>query len=288
MNIVFHLKEMTFLRYFIPLGKHMHSKGWSVDFAISNSNKYNCPKMHFKKLTALLKTHLPEVLLLSSNDAKSIVYDCEIVIEGISADLSDKIYSLSYMTDFRLSIDSYYNKVSKICLPSLYFKEKFNIHDVNNKVIYVGSSKYDNLEEIPLDHHYANYSLLIYHPKVSIEILEREIAAELNEGRDVVIKTRGKHPVPKNKYSNSIEVVSDLEWYPHTTLRLIKSCRKIVNFDSTTIKEIVMMNRLSSTRNVKSKSFTPLEELYRLGSKEKFLWTHKNSSEIICRHIENE
>ena len=284
LSVVFFVNEMTFIRYFIPLAQECARRDFEVTFAIGRSGKYNCPLKHEEELRNLIYEHVPEAKAVRA-DKLTKIHDVEVVVEGISCKGGRRVYSLSYMTDFRLSMENYYDRVDFVCLPSAYFYDKFNIQDPEGKVLAFGSPKYDiNPELLDMEEDLSNTSLMLYHPKVPTATFVSAIQIEMEYGRDVLIKTRGKHPIgiPTKPINNrTLTVMSDEEWFPHTTMKLIRNVAYIVNFDSTAIKEIVMLLRRNRTKNVHVKDFVPLSELYLPEAKEKYLWDFNSSVKLV-------
>ena len=278
LSVVFFVNEMTFIRYFIPLAQECARRDFEVTFAIGRSGKYNCPLKHEEELRALIYEHVPEAKAVRAEKLTKI-HDIEVVVEGISCRGGRRIYSLSYMTDYRLSMDNYYDRVDFVCLPSVYFYDKFNVQDPDSKVLAFGSPKYDiDSSLLEMEEDLSNTSLMLYHPKVPTATFISAIQTEMECGRDVLIKTRGKHPIatPTQPINNrTLTVISDEEWFPHTTMKLITNVGHIVNFDSTAIKEIVMLDRRESARNVHVKQFIPLSTRLKLKRNTSGTTTHQ-------------
>ena len=77
------------------------------------------------------------------------------------------------------------------------------------------------------------------HPSENLEDVHRILR---DCGFEIIVKTRGKHPISNEKFKGDQYFV-DESWFPHTTMTLISQSDLIVNFDSSTIKESTMLEK---------------------------------------------
>ena len=296
MKISFAIQECTFLRYFIPLALYLENRGHDVWFLWDmQKRKYNSPWNNKTEIDLILRRYGIKAGYISGNDVKNqwirkLGVDLEICIEGLSMGTGARTLSLTYMTDFRKSLPTYIDTVDHVVIPSPYFAEKFGFDTKNPKFKFLGSPKYDRLDDYKnsLTCYLAKSSLLLYHPKAKDNVLK--VGNDLlKQGKDILIKTRGKHQISASEFDLSLggsaRVVSDKSWYPHSTMVYMLAVDKIYNFDSTAVKEAVMLGLMHKFVNIPSKGYNLLSELYEEGAKEKYLWNF-NSCEAIADHIE--
>tara|TARA_R110002110_G_scaffold46764_8_gene140995 strand:- start:885 stop:1826 length:942 start_codon:yes stop_codon:yes gene_type:complete len=256
---------MTFLRYYMPLIIEAKNRGIRSRIFVGRNNKYNNPRSFMDHIENLSDIHEFEILDLNEAHKHSgIVF----LIEGVDHDKVDSskttTVSLTYMTDYSGLYDSYVNKVDHIVFPSEYFAKIYNKD--NPKNLYLGSPKYDlDLDESRIINKYnltngkkalIIYPKTIYKSKVDLN----RIYSNLKElGYNILVKSRGKDPVT-NKDHRGDAYYSDKCWYPHTTMEFIKVSDIVINFNSTSIKESVLLRTPLINFNVKP--WMPLGELY--------------------------
>ena len=244
--------EMTFLRYFCPLIEYGNRVGLKSNVFIYPSRKYSCPisvKKNWDQLSVLSNTY--EFNVYPIDHINKLPADgVTFLIEGVGAQyLSDKHrkVSLTYMIDFSLAYEKYISQVDHVVLPSYDFAKRFD--KVSDKNLYLGSPKYDLLKSKnqvreELDFEKDEKIVLLMYPrlrdihKINIDLL---VSSLKGSGYTVVIKTRGKDPVQKDYGAD--RCFSDDSWFPHTTLDLISACDFVINTDSTTIKEAILIGR---------------------------------------------
>jgi len=263
MNFI--LSEMTFLRYYMPLIIEGNYRGVKSKMYVGKNNKYNNPHIFLDHLERLSKKHNFEILDIQDADkCTGIVF----LIEGVGCDRLDRsrttTVSMTYMTDYSGLYDSYVDKVDHIIFPSRYFAEIYNKKSPKN--LYLGSPKYDiTLDKNEINEKYKltnNKKALIIYPKTiykSSVDLDRIYFILENLGYDIVVKSRGKDPVNDKKHKGDA-YYSDKSWYPHTTMELIEVSDIVINFNSTGVKECVLLRTPLINFNVKP--WMPLKELY--------------------------
>ena len=109
--MIFILREMTFLRYFIPLIKSGNLLGiksriyWSP-----SSGKYNCPQRNYSCLVKLSEKYKFELIKIQGPMKTN---DTCFFIEGVGIDLikSPKKISITYMTDYQVLYSKYWDKI---------------------------------------------------------------------------------------------------------------------------------------------------------------------------------
>ena len=261
MNFV--LTEMTFLRYFIPL---IRDSKEPCRIFVKGNQKYNNPLLPssqgcLSKLSEEYKFDMFHIEEVGKYPGLTFV------IEGCGMghlDEKHKVVSLTYQTDFSAGgeYEKYIEKVKFVAMPSRYFAEHFN--KVSEKDIYFGSPKYDI--ELDKEKVHKKYNLnsdkkkvLILAPrvrdigKIDLQKIMNTLISDL--GYHILIKTRGKDKsvVNLNEWkkadnhfahpNGNIQFFVDASWHPHTTMELMHVSDIVVNFDSTAIKEAVMLRR---------------------------------------------
>ena len=261
------LPAMTHLRYFIPIIAKANNKKIKSRVFIGRCNKYCCPHRYKEELIKISKKYNFDLLDINEiNNFPATTF----VIEGDGlkyVNYNEKIYSITYMTDFSLSFKKYIDKVSHVIFPNKYFANYYNVNHEKN--LYFGSPKYsfqyDSKEKINQKYKIKSNNkknALIIFPrlrdvnKIDMKSLYQNIQ---DLGYNLIVKSRGKDPIPKNLQGDHHFL--DLSWYPHTTLELLKISDVAINFSSTVIKECIMLN--VPVINFHIKPFVkPLEFLY--------------------------
>ena len=254
MNFI--LIEMTFLRYFLPLAIEGNKKNVKSTFFIGKTSKYNSPHLHKKELELVCKVHNIEIKDISEiqDDGKPII-----LVEGVYAKnlsgLKGKKYSLTYMSDYSVgNYENYLGLVDHVVFPS--FSLASNYNTMSEKNLYLGSPKYDislKKEEILKKYNLSDSKkALVIAPKL------RDIAnIQLNgiydvirsAGYQVLVKTRGKDPMNRSLHGD--RYFEDASWFPHTSMELIEISDFVINFDSTSIKECVLLRTPVINFNIK-------------------------------------
>jgi len=241
----FLLLEMTYLRYFMPLiieGNKRDEK--SIVFWRQNA-KYNNPKKFLNVLKDLSSEYEFELKDLESVNGSS---DITFMVEGMGLEnvkLKGKKVSLTFMIDFSFLYHQYIGSVDKVILPSEFMAQYHNT--VSDKNLYLGSPKYDvnfNKEYILKKYELPDEKIVTVFAPNTTEIkgvdLEKINRILSQTGYKVVTKTRGKWYVHKKNVGDFY--FEDYSWYPHASMELIEISDFIVNFDSSVIKESVMLD----------------------------------------------
>lgn len=232
----------------MPLIIEGNKRGVKSNVFWSKNAKYNNPEQFL------------DVLKDSSVDYNFDLYKCEAIndfpditfmVEGIG--LPDIKYDgkkvcLTSMRDFTVHYPRYIDKVNNVVFCSKFFANHYGMS--SDKILYIGSPKYDvvfNRSDI-LDKYdiKGKKSALVIFPlfeflngndqKFLLDIYDR--LRQL--GYDVIVKTRGKNKVAKQWRGD--KYFEDYSWFPHTTMELISVSDIVINFDSTAIKECVMLD----------------------------------------------
>ena len=268
-NMNFLLTEMTFLRYFVPLIIRGNSMGIRSRVFVGSSSKYNCPRRDSNIRALVSLSHLHGFVLHEIEEVVSFP-GLTFLVEGVGrkhlSDSHTKV-SFTYMTDFLIN-RKYEKEVDFIVAPSKDFVTRNGVK--SDKFLFLGSPKYDvsysTKNEIKnkykINQSTDKKNALIVFPRTrdlsNIDIL-RLYSALKDLDYDIIVKTRGKDPVPKSMQGDY--VFSDFSWYPHSSLELLKISDVVVNFSSTVVKECVMLE--TPLINFHIKHFDrPLDYLY--------------------------
>ena len=314
--------EMTFLRYFLPLIIEGNKRGVKSKVLIGKNNKYTDPRRYLGVIKDLAEKYDFECNIDEKSEYSGLTFFVEGV--GLEdADFTGKKVSLVYACDFRHLYDKYVNKVDHIIFPSEHYAKAHS--KLSSKNLYLGCPKYDVLlskKEILKKYNLTNSKkcILIFPKNKDLHRINLDPIYEIMQtsGYEILVKTRGKDPVGK-KYHGDKYFVDD-SWFPHTTMELIHISDFVVNFDSTTVEECVMankplinfkikpsgrgahtatpflfeynfsynLNKNSSKEQIKE-AVDYIEEGNFINSfqecKEKYLYTHKNSSKKILDNV---
>tara|TARA_R110002020_G_scaffold338742_6_gene554051 strand:- start:300 stop:1262 length:963 start_codon:yes stop_codon:yes gene_type:complete len=242
----FFVSEMTFLRYFIPLINEGNKRNIKSTIYWTPSRKYNCPAKHLKTLKKL-STDFNFKIQQAQEKARNL--NTSFLIEGIGHQYFDgKKVSLTYMTDFRALYKDYIDKVDYCIFPNKVFLEKYNL-PISDKNLFLGSPKYDvnlNKKNILTKYNLSHKKkcLILFPRKRDMHNINLiKIIEELKKlDFQVCIKARGKEPCSDN-LANEVSYFEDESWYPHTSMELISACDLVINTDSTSIKECIMLRK---------------------------------------------
>ena len=252
----FLIKEMTYLRYFMPLVSEGNKNGVISKFFVGKSGKYNCPNL--PKHKSQLKT-LTEEFNIQSYQINEVTDHpgLTFLIEGVGVNYtndSHKKASMTYMTDFRGLYDNYIDHVDNVIFPSKSIATHYG--KINPKNLYLGSTKYDTnlsveecLELTGLSKD-EKYALIIYprYRDLSKFPIRKIIESIKSLGMIPIIKSRGKEPCTDLMGCLYYE---DTSWFPHTTMLLLECVDIVVNTGSTAIKECIMQRKPVINFNLK-------------------------------------
>jgi CDP-glycerol glycerophosphotransferase (TagB/SpsB family) len=246
MKINFIATEMTFLRYFLPIIIECGKRGVGAILFLGKNKKYNNPYNHIdtiKKMSTQYGFMLEDIGKIGDNKNPSILVEgCG--VESIPCGVHKMV--LTYIRDFSHLYNDYVDKVNSIVLPSIFFAEHYGT--LSPKNLYFGSPKYDvafNKEEILEKYGVGKgkNALVIYpHPKFNGGVKLDRLYDFLHKMEyRVIVKARGKEQA--NKSLRGDKYFEDFSWFPHDTMELIEISDIVINFDSTCIKECVMLDK---------------------------------------------
>ena len=270
---------MTDARYIFPLilegnKRGIKSKVYIPDF--SEHNKYNNPSRHKESLKKSMKSLNFELKPITELKDNLGITFC---VEGQGRHYAKgcKLFSISYMTDFTILYNEYIDDVDHVILPSKYIAEFYN--KTSDKNLYLGSPKYDYLptkEEISKKYNLPKKPIVtILYPRfrdfgrskinyLLKDIFDHEYNSVFNgQLPHIIVKGRGKEPMCKDmKQTNPrnpirVDCYEDGDWYPHNSLELIKASDLVINYDSTAIKECILLKTPVLNFNVK-----PFDQLF--------------------------
>ena len=251
-DLNFLLREMTHLRYYIPIVIEGNKRCLKSKFCIITSNKYNCPLMHKDVCKRIMKEHNIETLGGPVGNIDGYWFANENsgleITKEVAKTKKAKIIITTYQTDFTQCYPKYKDVANHIVMPSENIAKYYGLE--GDKNLYVGIPKYDttfNKEEV-----LGKYSLdsnkkkvLMMWPKArDLAKFPIDIVKNFNElGWQVLIKARGKDPLSPSTaeyiQKNGNFVFYD-GWFPHTSQELLEVSDLVVNCGSTTIEECVM------------------------------------------------
>jgi len=246
MNFV--LEEMTALRYFMPLIIEGNKRNIVSTVFVGSNSKYTSPSKYSEYINNLSGEFGFSIKDFSSE----LIEDVTFFVEGVGIDKikgrGQKII-LTYLRDFSVIYNEYIHKANYVIFPSLFFAEHYRT--LSDKNLYIGSPKYDiifdsekikNKYKIKTDKKNA----LIIFPLFEFlnKYQQKRILHFYNYLREmgyhIIVKSREKHHVVEMWHGD--QYFEDYSWFPHTTMELISISDIVINFDSTAIKECVMMD----------------------------------------------
>ena len=260
MKINFVMGEMTNLRYIIPLIVEANKRDISsVVYVFWNVNqKYSAPHRNKDALIRLSEKY--------NFTLKDIIHDWKDVrnthltfftegimhktpgVPSVIKNSPDQIFvSTATMADSRDHFKNYVEFADYISFPNDMHVKEYNLK--SDKIVYLGSPKYDRLEDLPERNSSGNPRVLIIWPspdRVSrIDISKIMNLLKANDF-EIWVKSRGGHhgePPSKFHGDGHFKDTTHGDWYPHITMSLINQCDLIVQADSATVKECVMLER---------------------------------------------
>lgn len=283
MRITFVVQTLAYLKYFMPLIEiFRENKTNEICIAYhKNGQKYNSPTIgdNFKVLE---KTELQLIPYINegrelNGDIETIKTDIFVTIEGLpflNSRYHDNVFAITYMTDYTYLFEKYYKSVNAVFLPSKWMSTKISNYETYDlrKIQYLGSPKYDCIPFLKKESILEKYTLqddkffLIISPNTNE--IEKSVAAiktisivAKNNGYKTILKGREKHTITAEMERLVDYIFFDLTWYPPTTLELIYISDVCFNFDSTTVKEIILLDKPCINFRVKSYRH-PFEELF--------------------------
>ncbi len=246
-NMNFILGETTFLKYFIPLTIEGNSRDIKSKYFLGRRGKPTDPQRNKKEILKLSKEYNFDVYDISEiNNHKGLIFSVEGVDINFIKD-DRKLVVLTYMSDFTNLYKTYINRADHVILPNRHFASVYNT--LSSKNLYLGSPKYDHVKY----EEFGTKNALVMYPKnrdlhkVDLDVVYgwlREL------GYRILVKTRPKDPI-RIKSHHGDESYCDEYWYPSQSLELMQRSSLVINFGSTSIKEIIMMKRPCINFNTK-------------------------------------
>jgi len=317
-DIVFSIGDCNNIKYYMPIIQHAKKRkitysfdlnfGWNKWCSISFGNNLSWVK-------TLMKNHnIPE--FSREKDVASVRICNEGRHNPENREKDTLIYSLTSLTDYTYTYFKYIDNIDFCVFPSTYFtkffedekhvilgtggektkdivkKTKQSIEDNKDKNLFLGSTKYDCLETFKSKKEICEkynlnpefqYVLFMYPRANDLQKTQYSNTLKEYQAKDykIISKTRRKDPFAKKE--DCIDYYFyDKEFWPSTTLELIQISDKVVNTDSCTVKESVMLE--TEIVNINSKDYNVLEHLYEKNGKKNYLWSH-NASEKLLDHI---
>lgn len=321
MNFV--LLEMTYLRYFIPLIIEANKMGIRSNIYVGWRffEKYNSPykyENYLKKISEIYDFELLDIEQWNNQDGITFFIEGVGLHNGpcIKKESSNQTFiCITSMADYQSLYNRYIDICDYVIFPNKFFAEEFGT--LSEKNLYFGSPKYDIKLKDAGGRDKLRALIIHPHPIHPSENLQDVHSILRDCGFEIFVKTRGKHPVEDKNFRGDKYFVDD-SWFPHTTMTLISQSDLIINFDSSTIKESIMLekpmlnfNSLGDRRvykflynhdfcvdlNVNEKSEQKiLEGIWNLVEnnfsesysyvKDKYLWKHNASKKILDYFLE--
>lgn len=246
MNFI--LTEMTLLRYFMPLIIEGNKRNLLSTVFIGSNAKYSSPHKYIDVIKNMSEQFNFKIDKLRANvSLADVTFFVEgSGIENIKGNGSKVV--LTSLRDFSVLYKNYIELSTYVIMQSKFLADHYGT--LSEKNMYLGSPKYDvilNKDKISIKYGLSNKNALCLFPKLKhmdsrkYEQLLTIYSYLKKMGYNIVVKTRGKDLVPK-KYRGD-KYFEDYSWYPHSTMELMSISDIILNFDSTSIKESIMLNR---------------------------------------------
>ena len=252
MEFNFLLREMTHLRYYIPIIKEGNQRGIKSNFYVVPSNKYNCPTKHRDTCIKVMKEYNIEILDGAVGDVGGFWFCNESsgleITKEVAKAKNAKIVVTTYQTDFTQCYPKYKDIANYILMPSENITKYYGLEGEKN--LYVGIPKYDTVldkEEIlkKYDLKRDKKKVLMMWPKTrDMAKFPIDIVRNFEQlGWQVLVKARAKDPISEKTRTALIEGGHQYfydGWFPHTSQELLEVSDLVVNCGSTTIEECVM------------------------------------------------
>jgi len=248
----FLLREMTHLRYFVPIIQEGNRRGLRSKLRIIPSNKYNCPLLFPELVSRVCKENDVELTEDAPEDLEGVFF-CN---ENSGLDWTKRVKNAgkcsivvsTYQTDFIACYKDYVDIADHILMPSENIAKHYN--RISDKNLYVGIPKYDVeidknevLEKYGLDPN--RKKVLILWPKSrDLHKFPIDIISNFDDlGWQVLVKARAKDPISKSTRetltNNGHKYFYD-GWLPHTSQELLEVSDLVINSGSTVIEECIM------------------------------------------------
>ena len=213
---------------------------------IRKNAKYNNPYKYRDVLERLATEYKFEIYNLNEINAHP---QLTFLVEGCGIEniqYSDKKVCLVYMTDFRHLYNKYIEQADHVIFPNIHYAQFHQT--LSPKNLYLGSPKYDiELDKKNILKKYDltnNKKCVILFPRnKDLHLINLNLIYETlkSQGYELLVKTRGKDGVANASHRGDKYFV-DTSWFPHTTMELIEISDFVINFDSTSVEEAIMLN----------------------------------------------
>ena len=247
-QINFVMREMTSVRYYIPLVIEANKRGIKCNFLVGKCGKYNSPHLYSSTMEKYAKEYNFWIEDISNiKSVEGVLFFVERTgLELIEPNDKQIKIILTYSGAFIEQNKTYKDKANHICMISKYFVDFYDLNSEKN--LFFGTPKFD--VELSANKVLEKYSLnkdskkaLVIYPRTRDlgRIDLRDIYDSLiKHNFEILVKTRGKDPVRKDFYKGD-HYFEDTCWFPHTTIELMKVSDVVINFGSGAIKECAMM-----------------------------------------------
>ena len=265
LKIAFALKEVTYVKSFMPLIRLWEPGSEIVVFVFRRNEKLTSPVRNREALRVL-----DPYETVWYETAADVVQGCRergipnlVSLEGepfqdeSNEDPGLNVIVITHMVDFTRTLPWFYDDVTHVLFHSRYMTEGLEFEDRDGKFHYTGYPQYLVLPSLDRQATLKKYGLPLDRPVVCIlgpkKMFYRETYRVLRALRDyarkrglfLAYKTRRKDRVSpylwwllrKDRY------LYDVSYFPPTSLELIHASDLVINFDSTGIQEILMLEK---------------------------------------------
>jgi hypothetical protein len=282
-RLAFVLKEITYLKAFMPLVRLWEERYRIVFFVYREDEKATSPirnRRHLERLEPYTRYWFQSAADLAEQCRKEgivnlITLEAMPLAEEPYTDPGFNVYVITHMTDFNRTLDWYYDKVRFILFHSAYMAGEHAARDREGKFRYTGYSQYLALPELDRKIILGKYDLpedrrflFVFGPQKKFygetKRFIRWLGAYARErGYVLLYKTRKKNPVtPHLRWLlRGCRAFYDESYDPPTSLELMSVSDAVVNFDSTGIQEIVMLEKRVLNIHVK-RGYRGMDDIY--------------------------
>ena len=282
-RIAFVLKEITYLKAFMPLVRLWRGRYEIVFFIFQDDEKATSPirnRPYLEVLDPYPRRWFGSAADLAEQCGREGIVNL-FTLEAMPlgeepyTDPGFNLYVITHMTDFNRTLDWYYDKASFILFHSEYMAGAHTARDAGGKFRFTGYSQYLALPGLDRTAILKKYGLppdkrflFVFGPQKKFYAATRTILRTLCEyarerGLFILYKTRKKNPVtPYQRWLlRPFRYFYDVSYDPPTSLELMHVSDAVINFDSTGIQEIVMMEKKVFNVHVKQ-GYRGMDEIY--------------------------
>ncbi len=282
-RLAFVLKEVTYLKAFMPLVRLWEGRYRIVFFVYREDEKATSPirnRRHLERLEPYTRYWFRSAADLAEQCRKQGIVNL-ITLEAMPlgeepyTDHGLNVYAITHMTDFNRTLDWYYDKARYILFHSAYMAGEHAKRDREGKFRYTGYSQYLALPGLDRKTVLEKYRLpegkrflFVLGPQKKFYPETKRFIRWLGEharerGYLLLYKTRRKNPLtpPLRWLLRGCRTFYDESYDPPTSLELMSVSDAVVNFDSTGIQEIVMLEKKVLNIHVK-RGYRGMDEIY--------------------------